>query len=103
MCMGIVTYTRAIELEPGDPGTYNNRGVVFRELEDYERAIADFSHALTIRPDYDLAYLNRGRAYVDAGQTELAIADFRQVLQITEKSSRREDAEEGLRALGVEP
>ncbi len=99
----ISDYTRAIELEPGDPGTYNNRGVVFRELGDYERAIADFSHALTIRPDYDLAYLNRGRAYVDAGQTELAIADFRQVLEITEKSSRREDAEEELRALGVEP
>src|SRR4029450_3416050 len=51
---GIDLFTRAIlagDLEPSALAiTFNNRGVVYSELGDYDRAMQDYEQALSLRP-----------------------------------------------------
>jgi tetratricopeptide (TPR) repeat protein len=53
-------YDRAIALEPRVPEFYNDRGVLWMELQNTERAMQDFDQAILIKPDYGRAFLNRG-------------------------------------------
>ena len=99
----ISDYDQALELDPNYAVAYNDRGAAYGALGDYEQAISDLDRAIALWPDYGKAYLNRGRAYADQGDNDRAIADFRQVLEISADPSLRQQAEEQLRALGVEP
>ncbi len=42
---------------------YYNRGIAYKNLKDYRRAIEDYDQALRLDPDYVKAYNNRGYAY----------------------------------------
>jgi Flp pilus assembly protein TadD len=73
---------KAIELDPDDAGAYNNRGFNYAEMEQFEKAIADYNQALKLRSNYehvDYLYNNRGFAYGRLGQYNLAFADFERV------------------------
>ena len=63
-------YTKAIDLNPNDAMTYNNRGGAYYLKEEYESAIVDFTKAIELNPDYAIAYNNRGRAYGVRGEIE---------------------------------
>ncbi len=62
-------YDRILNLNPNDPATLNNRGLVYAKLERYEEALADFNRSLELNPDhpstlYNLACLSslKGKA-----------------------------------------
>lgn len=38
--------TRKIELNPEDEENYNRRGIIFDEIGEYEKAIADYTKAI---------------------------------------------------------
>jgi tetratricopeptide (TPR) repeat protein len=59
---------------------YNNRGVLYRQLQDHERALQDFSTALRIDPGYTLAWQNRAQVRRALGDWEGAVADLTQVI-----------------------
>ncbi|MDR1178868.1 MAG: tetratricopeptide repeat protein [Spirochaetales bacterium] len=42
---------------------YNNRGIVYLIISDYESAIKDFSRAIELMPGDSEAFKNRGFAY----------------------------------------
>jgi tetratricopeptide (TPR) repeat protein len=52
-------YTKAIELSPKWAYAYNNRGVAYYNLGQWEKAKADFDTALKLKPGYKLALENR--------------------------------------------
>jgi tetratricopeptide (TPR) repeat protein len=52
-------------------------------LEQYERAIRDYSKAIELDPDYALAYNNREFAYQALGKTVEAEADFKKYEELT--------------------
>jgi tetratricopeptide (TPR) repeat protein len=52
------------------------RGIAYYALEDYARAIADFSEALRRDPTVPTARANRGSLLANQGQYEKAIADL---------------------------
>jgi len=68
--------TRMIELNPEDAKTYNNRGVAYAELSQYENAINDYTKAIEIDYRYAETYYNRGNSYVELNQYENAINDY---------------------------
>ncbi len=68
--------------ESTDPRFYNNRGAVYWEKGQYDRAISDFSKAIEIDARYSKAYNNRGIIYRLEGQYDRAISDFKKAIEI---------------------
>lgn len=42
---------------------YNNRGIAYRNNQQHEKAIIDFTRAIELSPKYANAYTNRGGVY----------------------------------------
>ena len=61
---------------------YINRGVAYRILGQYERAIQDYDEAIGVDPQYEAAYNNRGMAYWRLGQHERAIQDYDEAIRL---------------------
>ena len=76
-------FAKAIEIDPGTPVSYINRGNAYFNMQDYERAITDFSKAIKLDPSYAIAYLNRGIVYRFLGETVQAEADFAKYKELT--------------------
>lgn len=62
---------------------YNNRGVVWRLVHRYERALPDYDEALRISPQFELAFKNRcwARAATDTA-LEQGLADCNAALRL---------------------
>ena len=48
----ISDYTKAIQSDPGYVSAWCNRGIVWRQKEDFEKAIADLDEAILHRAGY---------------------------------------------------
>jgi Flp pilus assembly protein TadD len=86
-------YTRAIVSGELDAEAlalaYNNRGVVYNELGDYDRAIADYREALALVPgdptalrNLRVAYTRRGVAAANFGEYERALEDLGRAIEL---------------------
>lgn len=64
---------------------YNNRGVSYYWLEDYDNAIKDYTSAIQANPDsYPLAFQNRGNAYEQLENLTLALSDWNTMFLLLE-------------------
>jgi tetratricopeptide (TPR) repeat protein len=61
---------------------YNNRGVIYRQLQDNSHALQDFSMALHIEPTYISALQNRASVRRALGDWEGALHDLTQVIEL---------------------
>ena len=52
---GIADYDKALQYDPADVYSWNNRGQARLRVGDKQGAIADFRKALQLRPDLDTA------------------------------------------------
>jgi tetratricopeptide (TPR) repeat protein len=59
---------------------YNNRGVIYRQLQDTSHALQDFTMALQIEPQYISALQNRASVRRTLGDWEGALHDLTQVI-----------------------
>lgn len=82
----IAEFTRAIELAPDDPAGYWSRAVVYRELQDYSAALADYTAAL--ERGATEAYWYRAGVYDELGLHEKARADYARYVEVGEDSER---------------
>ena len=80
-------YSEALKIKE-HPFIYNDRGIAYSQLEQYQQAIADFNKAIEINPGLEQPYYNRvivyqdrGLAYLVLGQYQEAIADFNKVIE----------------------
>jgi tetratricopeptide (TPR) repeat protein len=74
--------TNSIRLEPNVPNPYNNRGLAYSELAQYQQAIQDYDEAIRLKPDHADAYNNRGIAYHSLGQNQRAIEDYNEAIRL---------------------
>lgn len=65
----------------GRAQAYKLRGDRYRELRDYERALADYDQVIRMRGDHPGAYYRRSEVYLAQGQYELALADANRVIE----------------------
>jgi len=72
----------AIKLKPDYVEAYNNRGLAYFNLGQYQRAIKDYNKALRLKPDFTKAYYNRGSAYRHLGKHQRAIEDYDNALRL---------------------
>jgi hypothetical protein len=75
-------YDEAIRLNPQNAKAYNNRGVSYHELGEYNWAIYDYEDAIRLDPEYAEAYSNRGLTYQSLGQVEEAERDFQKAKEL---------------------
>ncbi len=73
--------TRALELDPQNPRTYNSRAIAYLNLNLEMKAHDDLEHALRLNPKYVDAYNNMGSLHYRRGEYEAAINAYTQALQ----------------------
>ena len=81
----IQEYSKAINKDPRNAAAYNNRGIVYDDLEQYEKAIEDYNKAIELDSNYAAAYNNRGVIYNALGQYEKAIECYTQAIKLDPK------------------
>ncbi len=64
---------------------YYNRGRSYRQLGEYDNAIADFDKAIELYPEYARAYNNRGIAYASKGRYTRSIVNFDKAIELKPK------------------
>lgn len=69
-------YARAIELDPDYALAYQNRGILYDVLEQYDQALADYDRTLALAPDNAPIYINRARIHRLLGDLPSGIADL---------------------------
>lgn len=69
------------------PIAYNLRGVGYGQMDDYDRAIADYSTAIRLDPKNSFPYNNRGNAYRAKDDPDRAIADFSSAIRLNPKAA----------------
>ncbi len=74
--------TNSIRLKPDYADIYYIRGVIYKNLSQYQRAIVDFNEAIRLKPDDADAYTYRGNAYYNLGQYQKAIVDFGEAIRL---------------------
>lgn len=72
---------RAITSKQNTAEAYNNRGLAYHELKQYDKAIRDYNQAIRLAPAQVAAYNNRGNSYYEMDEYQLALADFNQSLK----------------------
>ena len=77
----IERYTHAINLNPNNAASYNNRGGAYRDQGNIDRAIVDFTKAIDLNPKDARTYSNRGGAYSIKGDIDRAIVDYTYAIQ----------------------
>lgn len=70
-------YTQSIKFDPKQADYFNNRGLCFYFLKDYERACSDFSSAIDINSKVALYYEHRGDVYMKLGKKYEGLRDLR--------------------------
>lgn len=75
-------YTKAIEFNPQDPNTYNNRGFANYKKDDADRAIKDFNMAIQLNPRHSKAFVNRGVVWLSLKEWEKATSDLNAVKEM---------------------
>jgi len=74
--------TKIITLDPGDGMSFYNRGSIYNNREEYEKAVKDFNDAILLMPDYASTYNNRGLALDKLGQYDDALSDFNYAIEL---------------------
>ena len=74
-------FENALELDGDDYKAYINRGSFYRDEENYDKALEDFSKAAEICNCFE-AYFNRAGVYQSLEDNEKALADFTKSIEV---------------------
>ena len=78
----IVSYDKALALNPDFIDAHNNRGNALKDLGRYEESLLSYEKALALKPDYFLVYSNRGNVLIELDRLEEALEDFTRALSL---------------------
>jgi tetratricopeptide (TPR) repeat protein len=80
--LAIEYLNNAIKLKQDFVDAYNNRGIAYASLGQYQQAIEDYNKAIRLQPDFAVAYNNRGVAYDSLHQYQQAIEDYNKAIRL---------------------
>lgn len=90
--LALADFDEAIRLDPKTARTYFQRGKVLQELNELDKAIADFSHIILLdskdidSPMFIESYLSRAAIYSKQKDFDRAIQDYSEFLRMYPKS-----------------
>lgn len=72
----IALFNELINRDPRNASHYNNRGLVYFQMSELDKAISDYNYAIRLDPRLDSVYNNRANYYACRGQLLSAILDY---------------------------
>jgi tetratricopeptide (TPR) repeat protein len=75
-------YYKSLEINRYYAEVYNNIGLIYYELKNYNEAIINMNKAITLNPYYEIAMANLGVVYIEITDYELAEKYFIRALEI---------------------
>ena len=78
----LVSYDKALVLNPGLVEAFNNRGVVLEAMNRLEEALASYDRALALNPDLITVIKNRGNVMTALDRTDGALANYDRALAL---------------------
>jgi tetratricopeptide (TPR) repeat protein len=81
----ILSFNRAIELNPANVAAINNRGNAFYLNGQYQAALLDYNRALQIDPNSPIIYNNRGNANYELGDYFSALRDYDEAIYLDDR------------------
>ena len=82
----LADYCEALKLQPNNIHFMDCRGLVYYQMDEYEKALKDFTKALSLNPPSDnrkaRIYANRAACYRELRKSELALKDLEAASQI---------------------
>lgn len=72
----IISWTKALDIDPNNADIYFNIGLAHHHLENYERAITSYTKTIDLNPKYAEAYINRGHCYNRSREYDMATSDY---------------------------
>jgi tetratricopeptide (TPR) repeat protein len=79
--MAVKNFTDLIEHEPTNSNYYYDRALLYMKLDQYSKAINDFSSGIELKPEYNF-YLMRGYSYALNKNFSEAFDDFMKAYQL---------------------
>ena len=73
--------SKSIKPKSHNAEAHYNRGVIYRQNGDCDRAIEEYTKAIKLNPNYIEAYRSRGTAYYHKGDYERAIEEYTKAIQ----------------------
>jgi tetratricopeptide (TPR) repeat protein len=98
----IDAYGAALKLQPNNPDVLTDQGVMYEQLADFDRALANFEQAQRIAPTHVQSVYNIGVVWSKHKNDPVkAAAAWRKVLELAPTSPQAAEARQGLASLGV--
>ena len=82
-------YCRLYSRDRADPTAeipFNNRALLWRNIGEYDKAIADDNEAIRLNPKFDTAVSNRGEIWRLKGDLTKALADQDEAIRLNPKN-----------------
>ena len=70
------------------PIAYGNRGLIYQNEGDLEKAESDFNKAIALSPNYKEAFTNRGNLNLALKKYDKALNDFNRVIQLEQTNAK---------------
>ena len=100
----IEAYGKALELDPNNPDVLTDQGVMYRELKQFDKALANFKKASQVRPDHVQSLFNIGVVYEnDLKDSAKALAAWEKVVQAAPASPQAADARRAIAEIKARP
>lgn len=98
----IDAYGEALKLDPNDPNVLTDQGVMYEQLADYDRALANFEQAQRVAPTHVQSMFNIGVVWSKhKNDPAKAAAAWKKVIQIAPTSPQAAEARQSLAQMGV--
>ncbi len=78
----IGAYSQSITFDPKNADSYNNRGNIYADQENWDRAIEDFSRAIELIPTDPEFHYNRAHVFGETFDRDRAIADYSEAIRL---------------------
>lgn len=98
MKIAMAEYTKTIETDPNFVQAYYNRGYCSYLLDQFNRALADFSTVISLDPFNDKAFFMKGSIQEGQGDLVSALENYRQAVKINPDFREASDAVKELSA-----
>jgi tetratricopeptide (TPR) repeat protein len=79
---GLPLLNRAIDLTPDDAAAYTSRGAIYRQLQEYTKALEDYTQAIMLDPFSSYPYTGRGAVYRDLREYQQACEDYSHAIEL---------------------
>ncbi|HYS82511.1 MAG TPA: tetratricopeptide repeat protein [Anaeromyxobacteraceae bacterium] len=93
-------YAKALALKPDDADVLTDQGVMYRKLQAFDKAIANFQRAHQVDPRHVQSVYNLGVVYAfDLKDQAKAIAAWNRVIEVSPQSSQAAQARQNIQEL----